>query len=95
MRQLPKGFTIREGVKLSGPLPQFVGRMIEHLEKLPRQELLLTAQLAESMNVSRGSIQGWASHSALLPYRFCIEGKKILWGSKKTIAALKKQLEQK
>lgn len=94
MRQLPKGFRVREGVELKGPLPTFVANMIEYLEKLPRQELLLTAQLADCMNVAKTSVQSWASHSALLPHRFCLEGKKILWGSKRTIAELKKQLEK-
>lgn len=95
--QLPKGFKFR-GVapNLSDVnIPRTVKRIAEHLDKLKFREVLSTFELSCGISCSTATIRTVASHPVLTDYR-CnpTKEKTIVWGSKRTIAELKKQLEK-
>lgn len=92
--RLPKGFTLREGASLGGPLPRRVVIIQEYLDKVKFQEVITTFQLSQGVSCTQQYVQGIGSHPALAEYRFKTIGQPILWGSKRTIAELKKQLEK-
>jgi len=92
--QLPKGFSLREGATLSGPLPRTVSRIIEYLETVKAGELITTYQLAVALRLTTGTVQAICAHPALMPFRYSLQARRIVWGGKRTISELKKQLEK-
>lgn len=95
--ELPKGFKFR-GVapELSDAnIPAIVKKIIEYLDKLKFTEVVGTFELSCGMRCSKSSIQSFASHPALGGYR-CnpTKANTLVWGSRRTIAELKKQLEK-
>lgn len=92
--QLPKGFKLREGAEIRGPLPPIITKVLTYLDSTKFGDLLTTFQLSQAVKYSTPSIQGVAAHPALAEYRFTQSSRAILWGSKRTIAELKKQLKK-
>lgn len=91
-----KGFSVRgAGGRTFGKVPPFVVKMIAELEKLTFKELLTTRSLQELMRVSMDHIRKYTSDPNLASHKFqrC-RGEGSLWGSKRTIRELKRQMEK-
>jgi hypothetical protein len=69
-----------------------VKKVTEFLDKYPFGELLETRNLASILKYIPGTIHKEGASPILEDYRYKYQV-KILWGSKKTIKALKKQNE--
>ena len=89
---LPAGFKVN-GMRLpkgkKAPTPPRVQKIISLLEKLPTGDLWTTRELMDrtGLSFSGGAIQS----SALNEYREKVDN-KLFWGSRKSIAQLRKQL---
>ena len=95
--QLPKGFSFRGTAAnlCDANIPRSVKRIAERLDKLKFKEVLSTFELSVGIGCSIVTIRAVASHPALAEYR-CnpTKEKTVVWGSRRTIAELKKQLEK-
>lgn len=92
--QLPKGFKVREGAELQGPLPRLVVKIQAFLDSTKFQEVMTTFQLAQGTSYTPGTVRSEGAHPALELYRYKTPSGTILWGSKRTIAELRKQLKK-
>lgn len=90
---LPVGFKVN-GSKITKesriPVPPLTRKIMELLDTLPLTELLTSAELSERLgrNIHGGCSN---SHLALIDYREKVDN-KMFWGSRKSIASLRKQL---
>jgi hypothetical protein len=86
------GFRIDGTVTSFSNAPLCVVRAIEALEKLPFKELLTTRQLAELLGIQHNSFAHHASNPRMSKYKYYTgtPTKGYLWGSKKTLAELKR-----
>lgn len=90
---LPKGFKVDgsvpavQGAQL---VPPRVRKIIVLLNTLPVGKLLSSAELGQRVNLSFGG--AWTNHPVVMDYRQKVDG-KLFWGSRKSIAKLRKQLE--
>jgi hypothetical protein len=90
---LPKGFKVN-GVRTAGdgiPLPPMAQKIVAVLDKLPASELLTTAELAA--RVSSSLTGSTFTHPGLQDYRQQVD-RNMFWGSRKSIAKLRKQLNE-
>jgi len=94
MIQLPKGFKLRAGAELHGPLPRAVETIAKYLDAIKYEEIINTFQLGQSVNLSMSVIHHYAAHPHLAAYRLKTNNSVVLWGSKRTITELKKRLEK-
>jgi len=88
---LPAGFKVN-GSKISGKnlrVPPGAQKIITFLDKVPFSELLTTMNLALQLGLSVSGSS--VSHPVLAPYHEKVDGKRF-WGSRKSIAQLRKQL---
>ena len=86
---LPTGFKVngtKSGVML---VPPRVLKIIALLEKQPFGELMTSIEVGQRTFLSVGG--AWASHPALFSHREKVDN-KYFWGSRKSIAQLRKQL---
>lgn len=91
MKEIPKGFTLRSGT-MPSVIPAAVRRALDVLEKLPFKEIINTKELAARIGVVTDTLRGGHSaDEALKENRFTYRG-NVLWGSKKTIAELRRQM---
>jgi hypothetical protein len=89
-----KGFSVRgaDGKNFSR-IPPTLKKMIEFLDALPFKELTTSIGLARSIDVTMDCVHKYACWPELAENKF--QRSKIggnLWGSKRTIKELKKQL---
>jgi hypothetical protein len=88
---LPAGFKVN-GIKSGTALvPPRVKKIIVILDKQPFGELMTSMELMMQAELSAGS--SVCAHPALSEYREKIDN-KYFWGSKKSIAQLRKQLSE-
>ncbi len=90
---LPSGFKVN-GSKTthSGiPIPPKVRHMQEVLDALPSDELLTTIEMCAQTGSSMGGSH--LQHPALQNFREKIDN-KLFWGSRKSIARLRKKLSE-
>lgn len=89
---LPAGFVVNGSTVKSEAwsLPPRGKKMVEILEKLPLGEVLTSQEVSIRIG---GALQGGSlnTHPGLHDYREKIDG-RVFWGSKKSIAKLRKQL---
>ncbi len=91
---LPAGFKVN-GFKTTAssgmPIPPRVRKVTTILDRLPFEELLTTQEVAGRAGFSNsGSV---ICHPAFEPYREKVDG-KLFWGSRQSIAKLRKQLAE-
>lgn len=90
---LPAGFKVN-GVKAEHrgvPIPPRVQKIIALLNKLPTGDLLTSAELAEQLGY--GNVGSVIVHPGNADYREKVD-RKLFWGSRKSIAKLRKQLAE-
>ena len=89
---LPTGFKVN-GAKVKNigriPIPPRVQKIMGLLDKLPSGELVTSLELTERLAISGGGAAFCAS--ILLDYREKVDN-KLFWGSRKSVAQLRKQL---
>lgn len=91
---LPKGFKVDGSVPEAGGaglLPPRVKKIMAALDVLPFGDLLTSMELGQRLNLSFSG--SWTSHPAVANYRQKIDG-KLFWGSRKSVAKLRKQLQE-
>ena len=91
---LPAGFKVN-GSKVSNgnhsPISPRAKKMMAFLDRLPASELLTTSEITTQLGLSNsGSV---TSASGTADYREKVDG-KLFWGSRKSIAQLRKQLAE-
>ena len=89
---LPVGFKVN-GLKITshGLLPPRVKKIIALLDQQPFGELMTSMEVLQRTEQSVGA--SCVSHPALADYREKVDN-KLFWGSKKSIAQLRKQLAE-
>jgi hypothetical protein len=92
--QLPKGFTLRGNVSPGGNLPALVKKTIAHLDAMKFKEVVTTFELSSIIGVTVHALQCHATHPAVAAYRYQGKQSQVIWGSKRTIAELKRQMEK-
>lgn len=92
--QLPKGFKLRDGLALQGTLPRPIVVIMKYLDTVDFQEVLTGFQLSQAISHGQSYIHGSGRHPALKDYRYQTPQRLVLWGNKRTIASLKKQLRK-
>jgi hypothetical protein len=88
---LPAGFKVN-GSKTDGKgvlVPPRVQKMMAFLSTLPANELMTSMEFASQAGYSTSG--SFVTHPALKEYREKVDG-KLFWGSRKSIAQLRKQL---
>jgi hypothetical protein len=90
---LPAGFKVNgsKTTQVGIPVPPKVQRMIEILDALPSDELLTTIEVCAQVGKARGGAD--LQHPALQNFREKIDN-KLFWGSRKSIARLRKKLSE-
>jgi hypothetical protein len=91
---LPVGFKVN-GLKVTTsrlPVPPRIQKALIFLDSLPMAELLTSAELSEQLgrDIHNGQVN---SSRILLDYREKVDN-KLFWGSRKSIAQLRKQLAE-
>lgn len=86
MNRIPEGFKVSPTV-FNSRIPGGVKRSISVLDSLPFKELLTSEQLASKIGTV---VLCDSAHPALADYRFILSSRRVLFGSKKTIAELKR-----
>ena len=89
---LPAGFKVN-GSKVDTsrvPIPPRVAKIIALLDKVPANELLTTAEIGSRLALGVGG--NFVKHPALTAYREKVDGNRLYWGNRKSIAQLRKQL---
>lgn len=71
--------------------PDSVRRIAAAVEKIPSGEVLTIDELAALLGVHKGTIKNYAAHHLLKDHRFVLAGKRVWWGSKKTVAEARKK----
>jgi hypothetical protein len=90
---LPKGFKLNGNTTNPGGLVRpRAKKIIQILEALPFGELLTSTELGIRSALSFGG--SWAALPVLSEYREKVDGNKLYWGSRKTIARLRQQLTE-
>ena len=91
---LPAGFKVNgstvEEVR-RGLIPPRAKKIMALLDKLPFNDLLTSLELGERVALSVGG--AWTSHPSLAEYRQKVDN-RFFWGSRKSIAQLRKQLAE-
>jgi hypothetical protein len=91
---LPAGFKVN-GTDVTStkhsPIPPCVRKIQGLLDKLPADELLTSAELADRLGMSMGGYG--LQHATLADYREKVDG-KLFWGSRTSIAVLREKLEE-
>lgn len=90
---LPAGFKLN-GVKLDVtriPVPPRVRKIIDILDALPANELLTTMEVSVRLGLSLAG--NFTNQPVLVDYREKVDN-KLFWGSRKSIAQLRKQLAE-
>lgn len=72
-------------------IPPRAKKIMASLDVLPFGELLTSSELGQRTNLSFGG--AWTNHPAVMDYRQKVDN-KLFWGSRKSIAKLRKQLEE-
>lgn len=89
---LPAGFKVN-GLKVTSenrtPVPPRVQKIMALLETVPKTELLTSAELCERLGMGIGG--SFINHPALIGYKEKVDN-KLFWGSRASIAQLRKQL---
>jgi hypothetical protein len=86
---LPAGFKVN-GTKSGNILvPPRVKKIIALLDKQSFGDLMTSNEVSQRLSLSVGG--AWACHPALIDYREKVDN-KYFWGSRKSIAQLRKQL---
>jgi hypothetical protein len=89
------GFTMRNPSSYTGvSAPPCVTKAIEYLEKLPYKELISTRDLSSAIRSSYGYFSREAPNAHLKPYCVKMRPSVVLWGSKRTIKELQRQMEK-
>lgn len=89
---LPAGFTVNgRAEKAVLRIPAQLQRLMTFLDSTPENDLFTTLEVAERLGISAGGNK-WQS-SAIADYREKVDG-KIFWGSKASIAQLRRKLEE-
>jgi hypothetical protein len=88
---LPAGFKVNgSATPVDGLLvPPRVKKILAILDKLPFQEVITTLEV--SLRLGRSTSGNFMGHPALEAYREKVDN-KLFWGSRKSIAQLRKQL---
>lgn len=90
---LPAGFRIGKTNLKFHKLPRLVERIRTYLDRLPGRKLKPTRDLAAVVGVALDSVRQTATHPALQSYRCDPYSENFtVWGSKKTIQALRRAL---
>jgi len=91
---LPAGFKVNGQKNATGggqPVPPRVKQMMLLLENLPTGDVLTSTELATRLSMSVGGPA--LQHPAIADYREKVDN-KLFWGSRKSIAQLRKQLTE-
>lgn len=88
---LPPGFKINGSAihSSTGLIPPRVRKIIAFLTPLPADELMTTMDVTQTLGVADLR----TNHPALRDYRETVDG-KLFWGSRASIAQLRKQLAE-
>lgn len=89
---LPVGFKVNgSAVNMDTVMPPRIKKIIALLDKLPMNELLTSSEVSTRVNLSLGGT--WICHRVLSNYREKVD-RCFFWGSRKSIARLRKQLSE-
>lgn len=93
---LPAGFKVNGSKTASSsvfPIPPRAKKIMTMLDKLPVSEVLTTLEMTLRAGMSPSASGGLTTHPAILEYREKVDN-KVFWGSKKTIAELRRKLNE-
>lgn len=90
---LPPGFKVNgsKGTTIETPIPPRARKIIELLDALPFTELLTTMEVSARLGLSLSG--SYMNHPTLGDYREKVDN-KLFWGTRKSIAELRKQLTE-
>jgi hypothetical protein len=86
---LPAGFKVNGAKSGTSLVPPRVKKIAALLDKQPFGELMTSNEISYILSLSVGG--AWSCHPALIEYREKVDN-KYFWGSRKSIAQLRKQL---
>lgn len=89
---LPAGFKVNGLSSFSSiPVPPQVHRIMAMLDKLPENEVLTTREMAQRVGTANSNAS--FQHPVLMDYKQRVDN-KMFWGSRASIAQLRKSLSE-